>query len=66
MSVADKLKALPPFPDRPEDVQARLVALEARNELLAEALGNFCEAWQLLRGEYPPEVADVLRACKAA
>jgi hypothetical protein len=65
MTMANRIRELPPLPPR-ENAVARAVALEARNALLADTLRNFCEAWHMLRGEYPAEVNEVIEACRAA
>ena len=77
MTVVEKLKNLPPLPDRGavdaamqnQDVVAlarTVQALAARNELLCSTLVNFCEAWELLRGEYPAELSSILKECRIA
>lgn len=65
MTMANRIKELPPLPTR-DNAAARVVALEARNALLADTLRNVCEAWHLLRGEYPAEIHEVVEACRAA
>lgn len=65
MTMANRIKALPPFPED-GNVQDRLAAVEARNALLVEALANMAEAWMHVRNEPVPEIEDVIRACKAA
>ena len=64
MSMADRLRLLPPMPEDPGDAPAVLEALGARNALLCDTLANFCEAWKMLRGEYPEAVAEVIKACR--
>lgn len=64
MTMANRIKALPPFPED-GDVEARLRAMEARNALLIEALANMAEAWQHVRNEPVPEIEDVIKACRA-
>ena len=63
MTMANRLKALPPLPED-GDPEATLRAVQARNDLLAEALKNMCEAWRMLRGETLPEMDEVLKACR--
>ena len=76
MTMAERLSSLPPIPDtgdQPWDriddpvVLSRIIrGLHARNAVLSDTLGNVCEAWKMLRGEYPHEVDEVIRLCKVA